>query len=224
MVVNKAIYEDVLGNCIDKYAEECKKVYLDDEKGLGNGKTKELYKKWLLDEKVIPGFKDIIQAQLITSKNKPCVYYVTSKKDNKKYVLKGPMTGQMRKQVMRTETLKKRLNINHLNVEFINLFNQNWMKSDSLLDYDPSLKTLKSSKLEENVYIYSGENCNIDFRMINEYFIEIFEQYLLKLLVGANDICVRNFIHKDGKVYSIDDHSLKLDIDFNNNIKIKKVF
>lgn len=29
-------------------------------------------------------------------------------------------------------------------------------------------------------------------------------------------------IHKDGKVYSIDDHSLKLDIDFNNNIKMKK--
>ena len=97
MVVNKAIYEDTLGNCIDKYAEECKKVYLDDEKNLGNGKTKELYKKWLIDEKVIPGFKDIIQVQLITSKNKPCVYYVTSKEDNKKYVLKGPMTGKMKK-------------------------------------------------------------------------------------------------------------------------------
>ena len=131
------------------------------------------------------------------------------------------MTGKMRKQIMRTETLKKRLKMNHLNVEFINLFNQNWMKSDSLLDYDPSLKTLKSSKLEENVYIYSGENCNVEFEMIDESFIEIFEQYLLKLLVGANDICARNFIHKDGKVYSIDDHSLKLDIDF-NNLKMKK--
>lgn len=221
LVVNKSIYKDAFGNCMDKYSEECKKVYLDDEKNLGNGKTKELYKKWLLDEKVIPGFKDIIQVQLVTSKNKPCVYYVTSKKDNKKYVLKGPMKGKMRKQIMRTETLKKRLKLNHLNVEFINLFNQNWMKSDSLLDYDPSLKTLKSSKLEENVYIYSGENCNIEFEMIDDSFIEIFEQYLLKLLVGANDICARNFIHKDGKVYSIDDHSLKLDIDF-NNIKMKK--
>jgi len=229
LVVNEAIYEDMWGDCIDRYAEECKKVYLDDEKNLGNGKTKELYKKWdekdlpdLKDEKIIPGFKNVIQAQLLTRKNNPCVYYVTSKKDNKKYVLKGPMTGKMRKQIMRTETLKKRLKLNHLNVECINLFNQNWMKSDSLLDYDPSLKTLKSSKLEENVYIYSGENCNVEFEMINESFIEIFEQYLLKLLVGANDICARNFIHKDGKVYSIDDHSLKLDIDFNNNIKMKK--
>ena len=43
------------------------------------------------------------------------------KKDNKKYVLKGPMTGKMRKQVLRTETLKKRYNLNHLNVEFIML-------------------------------------------------------------------------------------------------------
>ena len=70
---------------------------------------------------------------------------------------------------MRTETIKKRLNLEHLNVEFINLFNQNWMKTDSLLDYDPSLKTLKSSKLEENVYIYSGKNCNIEFEMINGF-------------------------------------------------------
>ena len=52
--------------------------------------------------------------------------------------------------------------------------------------------------------------------------IEIFEQYLLKLLVEQMIFVQENFIHKDGKVYSIDDHSLKLDIDFNNNIKIKK--
>ena len=66
----------------------------------------------------------------------------------------------MRKQIMRTEKIKKKLKLNHLNVEFININDQNWMKMDSLLDYDFS-KNLKSSKLETNVYIYNGENCNL---------------------------------------------------------------
>ena len=39
LVVNEAIYEDMWGDCIDKYAEECKNIYLEDEKKLGNGKT-----------------------------------------------------------------------------------------------------------------------------------------------------------------------------------------
>ena len=70
--MNENIYEGG-----DKYAEECKKVYLDDEKNIGNGKTKILYKKWKennedidIYEKVIPGYKDVLQTQLITSKGK----------------------------------------------------------------------------------------------------------------------------------------------------------
>ena len=54
---------------------------------------------------------------------------------------------------MRTENIKIKSKMNHLNVEFINLFGENWMKMDSLLDYDFSKKVLKTSKLEENVYI-----------------------------------------------------------------------
>ena len=81
------------------------------------------------------------------------------------------MTIDMRKQVMKTEKIKKVLGLNHLNVEFINLFDQNWMKMDSLLDYDYNSKELKSSKLEENVYIYNGKNCNYNFDDINnEYY------------------------------------------------------
>ena len=223
LVVNEAIYEDMWGDCVDKYAEECKKIYLDDEKKLGNGKTNFMVKQWLENdfEKKIPDFKDVIQIQLITSKGKPQVYFATCEKTGKKYVLKGPLKYDMRKQIYRTEKIKKKLKLNHLNVEFINLFDQNWMKSDSLLDYNPNMKELKSSKLEQNVYIYSGKNNNIDFEMINEYFFEIFEQYLVKLLVGANDFCSRNFIYKDNIFYSIDDHSLNESINF-NNLKMKK--
>ena len=225
LVVNEGLYE------VDKFAEETKKVYLDDEKNLGNGKTKVLYKKWLgedledsLDEyeKKISGFKDVIQIQLITSKGKPPVYFVTSLQDGEKYVLKGPMKMDMRNQIMKTENLKKELGLNHLNVEFINIFNQNWMKSDSLLDYDITKKVLKTSKLETNVYIYSGENSNVSFDDLNDdNFLKIIEQYLFRLLTGANDHCARNFIKKDDIVYSIDDHSLEEDIKF-NEIKMKK--
>ncbi len=222
LVVNENIY-GVKG---DKYAEECMKVYLDDEKNLGNGKTKILYNMWKNNEDIhkikIPGYYNIIQTQLITSKGKPHTYYATSDKDNKKYVLKGPMTFDMRKQVMRSEKIKINLGLNHLNVEFINIFDENWMKMDCLLDYDYDKKELKTSKLEENVYIYNGDNCNINFDDINEEnFMEIFRNYLFRLVVGTNDHCCRNFITDGNNVYSIDDHCLNQDFE-DMNIKMKK--
>ena len=222
LVVNENIY----GEKGDKFADECKKVYLDDEKNLGNGKTKVLYQKWKekndIHEIKIPGYHNIVQTQLITSRGKPKTYYATSDKDNKKYVLKGPMTFDMRKQVIRSEKIKKTLGLNHLNVEFINIFDENWMKMDSLLDYDYNCKELKSSKLEENVYIYNGKNCNYNFDDINEdNFMELFKNYIFRLVVGANDHCCRNFITDGNKVYSIDDHCLDKDFE-DMNIKMKK--
>ena len=107
LVVN----ENIWGEGGDKYAEECKKVYLDDEKSLGNGKTKVLYNIWKNHkdnyEKYIPGYYNVVQTQLITARGKPQVYYATCEKDNKKYVLKGPIKIEMRKQIMRTEKIKK---------------------------------------------------------------------------------------------------------------------
>ena len=225
LVVNENIYEGG-----DKYAEECKKVYLDDEENMGNGKTKIVYKLWKegkkdIYEKIIPGYKDVVQIQLITSRGKSPVYFATSLEDGKKYVLKGPMTHEMRKQIVRTENSKKKLKMNHLNVEFINLFGENWMKSDSLLDYDYDCKDLKSSKLEENIYIYNGLNNNYNFDHINdENFMEWFKNYMFRLVIGCNDHSARNFIINkvDGKVYSIDDHCLDLDFEDIFNIKMKK--
>ena len=227
LVVNENIYSGG-----DKYAEECKEVYLNDELKLGNGKTKILYGKWKDKDKgkedndfdkVIPGYRNIIQTQLITSRGKPPVYYATSNEDNKKYVLKGPMTFVMRKQIMRTEQIKIKLKLNHLNLEFVNLFGENWMKEDSLLDYDIDKKELKTSKLEENVYIYSGDNCNYNFDHIDESnFMDIFTNYMFRLVIGCNDHCARNFIINDNKVYSIDDHCLDLDFDSIDMIKMKK--
>jgi hypothetical protein len=212
LVVNENIYEGG-----DRYAEECKKVYLDDEENMGNGKTKVVYKIWKegakdIYEKIIPGYKDVVQIQLITSRGKPQVYFATSVNDNKKYVLKGPIHNDMRKQIMRTENIKKRLGLNQLNVDFININDQIWMISDSILDYDKDKKELKSSKLEENVYIYNGDNCNLSFDMIETHFMNIYKQYLLRLVVGANDHSARNFIHKGDVVYSVDDHSLEEEV------------
>jgi len=225
LVVNENIY----GESGDKYSEECKKVYLDDEENLGNGKTKVLYKMWKENgdilEKKIPGYKNVVQIQLITSRGKPQVYFATSLEDDKKYVLKGPMHYEMRKQIIRTEKLKSSLGLNHLNVKFVNLFGENWMKSDCILDYDFSKKELKTSKLEENIYIYNGLNNNYNFDNINEEnFMELFKNYMFRLVIGCNDHCARNFIINeiDGKVYSIDDHCLDLDFEDIFNIKMKK--
>ncbi len=103
--------------------------------------------------------------------------------------------------------------MNHLNVEFINLFGQNWMKSDTFLDYDFTKKELKSSKIETNVYIYNGVNNNYNFDNINEdNFMDLFENFMIRLVIGANDHCARNFITDGNKVYSIDDHCLEEDV------------
>ena len=132
------------------------------------------------------------------------------------------MTFDMRKQVVRSEKIKKALGLNQLNVEFVNIFGENWMKMDCLLDYDYDKKELKSSKLEDNVYIYNGDNCNINFDDISEEnFMEIFRNYLFRLVVGANDHCCRNFITDGNIVYSIDDHCLDRDFE-DMNIKMKK--
>ena len=132
------------------------------------------------------------------------------------------MTFDMRKQVVRSEKIKKSLGLNHLNVEFVNIFDENWMKMDCLLDYDYDKKELKTSKLEGEVYIYSGETNNFNFDNINENnFLKLFEQYLFRLVAGANDHCARNFIIKSNIIYSIDDHSVIDSFDF-NNIKMKK--
>jgi hypothetical protein len=42
--------------------------------------------------------------------------------------------------------------------------------------------------------------------------MNIYEQYLLRLVVGANDHSARNFIHKGDVVYSVDDHSLEEEV------------
>ena len=96
------------------------------------------------------------------------------------------------------------------------------MKMDSLLDYDFSKKIIKSSKLETNVYIYNGENCNLNFDNINEEnFMKILKNYLFRLVIGANDHSSRNFITDGNNIYSIDDHCL--DVDFKDlNLKMKK--
>jgi hypothetical protein len=228
LVVLENIYENMLGEGGDKYADECKKVYLDDEKKLGNGKTNYLKKIWLNSkdnyETIIKGYKDVIQVQLITSRGKPQVYFVTDINDNKKYVLKGPIIYDMKKKINKTELMKKKLGMNTLNVTFIKLDGKIWMKSDCILDYNKDNKELKSSKLESNIYIYSGDNSNINFDMISKNFMEIFEQYLFRIFIGCNDHCVRNIIEKDLKFYSIDDHCLDIDVNLDelNKIKMRK--
>ena len=52
--------------------------------------------------------------------------------------------------------------------------------------------------------------------------MELFKNYILRLVVGANDNCCRNFITYGNKVYSIDDHCLDQDFEDLNNIKMKR--
>lgn len=221
LIVNENIY----GTEGDKYAEECKKVYLDDEKKYGNGKTKKIYEEWKKNNSNVNilGYKDVIQVQLITGKSKPKVYFATEKESNKKYVLKGPITDTMKQQVNETEIMKKLLDINHLNTHIKVINNCNWIISDCLLEYNFEKKEIKNSKLESNVSIYNGDKAHIEFSCITQQnFLEFLKQYLFRLIIGANDHCNRNFVTNGIKIYSIDDHCKNQEFEELFNIKVKK--
>ena len=221
LIVNDNIYNDKG----DKFSEECKKVYLLDEKKYCNGKTKKIYEEWKkkMDIFNIQGYKDIVQVQLITGKSKPKVYFATQVENNKKYVLKGPINDIMNEQVNETERIKKLLNINHLNTHVKIINNCKWIISDCIIDYNFNEKEIKNSKLESNVSIYNGIKAHIEFNhIIEENFVDFLKQYLFRLIIGANDHCNRNFVTDGTKIFSIDDHCKNQDFKDLFNIKVKQ--
>ena len=169
-------------------------------------------------------FKDIIQIQLLTRRNHPRVYFVTDKIDNKKYVIKGPLDEKYIKNILRTENIKKELNINNLNGKMIEINNEKYIRFDSLINYSND-KIKKSSKIEGEVEVYNGKNCNLVYEDIikdKELFMEFMKYYLCKILVGASDFCSRNFIRKENKIYSVDDHYSRENIESLDKIKMKR--
>ena len=208
--MNNRLYDD-----LEDYEKECKKLYFLEEKKFGKAKTKYTIERWRQGlyevgdyiPKVLVGnfYENIIQIQLLTRKGFPRVYFTT--KNNKKYVIKGPLSEEDVDKIKFTEDVKKIIKQKHLNVKFKKWNNNYWMISDSLVDYTNDHQ-VKNSKIESMRPIYSGPNVNCNFE---EALKNIPKKLILcamfKSLVGATDWAARNFLVKGKKIYSIDDHS-----------------
>ena len=112
----------------------------------------------------------------------------------------------MRDCIMKTERLKKILEIPYLDVCINNFKGDLWMISENLSDYSSDF-VIKESKLESSRKIYSGPKSDCDlYEAINDLpFMMLMKSVLIKALVGTGDVVQRNFIMKDNIVYSIDD-------------------
>lgn len=211
LVMSNRIYPDV-----EPYQIECMNIYLDKEKN-----TKESYQLWVNDEikkEYIPaileeyGYRNIIQIQLLTRKNYPKVYFATKFSDGKKYVLKGPISETDKNALEYTEKIKKIIKYPRLNSIVLQLSEQYWLQSDSVVDYQKDT-VFKESKLESSRPIYNGNKlicCFDDFfathRNVTCSRIDLVLATLFKNLISAKDFASRNYLH-NGSVYSIDDHT-----------------
>ena len=225
-VMNNRIYQ-----LEEPYEIESKNIYFDEEKDFfGKSRTKTTLDRWknnIYFKDYIPsvllenGFRNIVQIQLLTRSNNPKVYFCTNFKDNKKYVLKGPLTELDKERIELTEEVKKIIKFPHLNSNVITLSDEYWLISDSLVNYKYNIEW-KESKLESRRAIYNGPNVNCCFDdffgpnrdvLLNQKNLVL--AMLFKVLVGAKDYASRNFLVAD-KVYSIDDHSyLPENVDIN---------
>ena len=150
------------------------------------------------------GFTDVLQAQLLTGKHKPRVWFATDA-DGAQVVVKGPVKAAERAAVMQTEALKVRLGLPHTHMRT----HGEYLVCDSLLDYKTLETRVVSSTLETDVRvpIFTG---GWDHAMLadDDSAAQLFLGLLLRKVAGANDTCTRNFIVAGGKVYSIDDAAL----------------
>ena len=214
-VMDNRIYPE-----IEPYEEECKNIYFFEENFI-KARTKSTYDRWsdnqyykeyIPSELLENGYRNIIQIQLLTRKGKPKVYFATDFKNNKKYVLKGPLNYQEKKKIEFTEKIKSITKFPRLDSKIINLNGHFWLKSNSLIDYSDDVIE-KESKIESKRLIYNGINVNCNFDLffgpdknVNYSEIDLIMATLFKVLVGAKDFASRNYLIKD-TVYSIDDHS-----------------
>jgi hypothetical protein len=185
------------------YEEKCLEIYLNDELQFQNANTKSCLNRIKNIEKkeekkndtidvmsyytnlsLSTKYTNIIQVQLLTRRNNPCVYFCQF--EGKKYVAKGPMNKEYKNQVEISEKLKATLNVPCIPTWFEVFNDEIWMISENLVDYTDDY-VMKESKLEKNRPIYSGVFATLD---IDKYldilpFPSLIIPHLFKILVGG---------------------------------------
>ena len=175
----------------------------------------------------ITDFK-MIQTQLITGKSKPRTWFADfDGSGNFNYVIKGPLTPEAAFQQILSDKLKTLLNLVSMESESIILTNEEnekdisdelYILSKNLVTIDPESVTIKNSKLETNVVIYSGQTNVYSDSKFNgfseERKLEFFKCLFFRKMIGANDTCCRNIICSNDTIATIDDPVLFKETDY----------
>ena len=152
-------------------------------------------------------YRDLLQAQPKTSRSKPRVWFATND-NNDQVVIKGPLPANVLDQYMRTEELKIALDLPRTNARI----DRGYIIQDSLFDYMTYPTRIVSTKLERDVKVPIASVMGMwEHRMTEHLGMEILIGLLFRKIVGCSDTCIRNFIVKDARVYSIDDPNAKID-------------
>lgn len=147
-----------------------------------------------------------LQTQLITGRNKPKVYYWDYKDDGTySKVIKGPINRYDYMRNKLTDMLKKDIGLKCQHLKYSN----GWMIANNFIKINPNEYIKKTSKLETNVNIFSGQTHGCTKDTIDAL-TELGKLEWLKCLTfrkfaGTNDTCFRNFLNVNGHVYTIDD-------------------
>lgn len=161
-------------------------------------------------------FKCFLQAQPITGRTKPRTWFATNKITGKQVVIKGPMESNDINNCIKSELIKKILNLPNTNIRILE-DDISYIIQDSLVDYTILPTHIISTKLETDICVpenLSVPGWNHDMVDNTDLAYKILEGLLFRKVVGTNDTCTRNFIVIDNIIYSIDDASLDIDTDY----------
>ncbi len=156
----------------------------------------------------LPGCTGALQAQLLTGKHKPRVWYAT--RDSKQLVIKGPVSAKERDGNLVSEALKVKLGLPCTNLHA----EGDYLVMDSLIDYTKLKTHVVSSKLEKEVRVPLGAEMPVwDSTMLTDPVLAlgVMKGLLFRKIAGANDTCARNFVVAGGAVHSIDDSALRVE-------------
>lgn len=190
-------------------------------------------------------FTFIIRTQLTTSNYKTDVYI--GKKDNKLYVIKGPLSENSVETYLKIKKWKLENDLPVIPSYDIKMFPDRWLEGvplgirnnldknkkapflvfDSLLEEkDIIIKKHKSKLWPETEVIDWSKINSIKHIKINEMNEDEIKQYIENLcfryIFGIGDLADRNFIIHKGIVYSIDEDTVKNEVNFMNELKKNK--
>lgn len=212
--IKNKTYEFFIRNCVlnprkEKTDLEIKgeELYVNSNKASGE------FIKPILKCKKIDDDVKLIQAQLITSKYKPRVYFCDIDKNNEfNYVLKGPYNDiKSIRSVLLSDYIKKKLNLSSAFYDVKEYKNEYYLCCNNLIVIDSNNVEEKKSKLEKSL-IYNGDlylfdNDKLDILNSNQT-IELFKILAFRKAIGTNDTCTRNIVFYDDILSSIDDPML----------------